>query len=241
MSNDNKAQELKEKLILAHKIMSAAGVLRLNLGHASIRLPKGDRILIMGHLHEVGKTFQSAKTDDLSIMDLDGNHVGGRLEPPGEKYNHTGIYKARAEVNAVVHAHPLTAVACTIANRDIVPVDHYGVIFHPKVPVCPRSEQVESPELGDEIAKVMGNAPVVMLKHHGAASAGKSIEQAVAIMLILEDTAKSLLIASQLGMPETVPFDQIENPMALKVDRPSMSSNPWVYWSERVSEAKERN
>ena len=79
---EQEVQVLREKLILAHKILLAAGVLQQNLGHASIRLPGEDRILIMGHLHDVGKTFENARTDDLSIMDLDGNPIGGALEPP---------------------------------------------------------------------------------------------------------------------------------------------------------------
>lgn len=234
-------QELREKLVLAHKILSAAGLLQLNLGHASLRLPEGEsgrggggRILIMGHLHEVHKTFQTAKTDDLSVMDLDGNHVGGKLEPPGERYNHTSIYKARPEVNAVIHCHPFMTIACTIAGRDIIPVGHYGGIFHPKVPVYPKSIQVESPEVGDEIAEVLGGAPAVLLKHHGAAVVGKSIEQAVAVSTILEDTARLLHAASVLGTPEPMPLEEVESGMALKIDRPSLSSNPWTYWSERV-------
>ena len=84
-------QELREKLILAHKILLASGVLQQNLGHASIRLQGGKQILIMGHLHDVGKTFEMVNTEDLSVMDLDGNHIGGQLEPPGERYNHTGL------------------------------------------------------------------------------------------------------------------------------------------------------
>jgi ribulose-5-phosphate 4-epimerase/fuculose-1-phosphate aldolase len=98
-----------------------------------------------------------------------------------------------------------------------------------------KSIQVESPEVGDEIAKVMGKAPAVMLKHHGAATAGKSIEQAVAVALILEDTARFLHASSVLGTPDPLPVDELEDDMALKIDRPSVSTNPWVYWSSRVS------
>ena len=232
---EQEVQVLREKLILAHKILLAADILQMNLGHASIRLPEGDRVLIMGHLHDVDKTFDDAGSDDLSVMDLDGNHVGGTLEPPGERYNHSGIYKARPDVNAVVHCHPFMAVACTVADRDIIPVGRFGGIFHPKVPVYPRSIQVESPEVGDEIAEVMGSAPAVMLKQHGAAVAGKSIEQAVAVAMLLEDTARLLHAASVLGTPAPLPLEEVESDMALKLDRPSLSSNPWTYWSAKVS------
>lgn len=233
MSND--LQELKEKLVLAHKIMAAAGVLQLNLGHASVRLPEENRFLILGHLHDVGKVFETATVEDLSVMDLEGNHLEGELEPPGERYIHTGIYKHRPDVGAVVHAHPFTAVACTIAGRDIIPVGHWGTIFHPKVPVYPSSEQIESQQMGEDIAQVMGSAPAVMLAQHGAATAGKFLEQAVSIMLSLEHAARLMAAASQLGTPQPLPAEQIESRMAVSLERPSFWENPWAYWSSRVS------
>ena len=63
------------------------------------------------------------------------------------------------DVGAVVHAHPFSAVACTIAGQDILPVGHWGTVFAPKVPVYPSSEQIESQEMGEDIARVMGDAP----------------------------------------------------------------------------------
>ena len=156
------------------------------------------------------------------------------LEPPGERYNHSSIYKVRPEINAVVHCHPIISTAFTIANRDIIPVGRFGGCFHPKVPVYPKSIQVETQEIGDEIAEVLGDAPAVMLKHHGAACVGKTIEQAVAVAITLEDTARFLQIASTLGTPQPLPLDEIGSDKALKLDRPSFSSNPWIYWAEQV-------
>jgi L-fuculose-phosphate aldolase len=228
-------QELKEKLVLAHKIMAAAGVLQMNLGHASVRLPEGDRILILGHLHDVGKVFETATVEDLSVMDLEGNHLEGELEPPGERYIHSGIYKLRPDVGSVVHAHPFMAIACTIAGQDVIPVGHWGTVFQPKVPVYPSSEQIENQQMGEDIAKVMGNAPAVLLKHHGAATAAKTLEQSVAVMLSLEHTAKLVAAASQMGTPQPLPTAQVKSDKAITLDRPSFWENPWAYWSSKVS------
>ncbi|MFQ5691507.1 MAG: class II aldolase/adducin family protein [Nitrospinota bacterium] len=228
-------RELEEKLILAHRILAAAGVLQMNLGHASVRLPETDRVLILGHLHDVGKVFADTTVDDLSVMDLEGNHLEGDLEPPGERYIHTGIYKARADVGAVVHAHPFAAVACTVAGRDIIPVGHWGTVFHPKVPVYPSSEQIETQGMGEDVAKVLGKAPAVMLTHHGAAAAGAFLEQAVAVMLCLENTARLLAAASPMGAPTPIPPEQVHSGRAITLDRNSFWKTPWVYWSSRVS------
>lgn len=232
MSTD--LRELKEKMVLAHKIMAAAGVLHMNLGHASVRLPEGDRILILGHLHHVGKVFETVTVDDLSVIDLEGNHVDGVLEPPGERFIHTGVYKTRPDVGSVVHAHPFCGVACTIAGQDILPVGHWGTVFAPKVPVYPSSEQIESQRMGEDIAEVMGDAPAVMLSHHGAVTAGKFLEQAVALMLSLEHTAKLVAEASRMGTPKPLPQAQIDSDKAVRLNRPSFWENPWAYWSSRV-------
>lgn len=228
-------KDLKEKLVLAHKIMAAAGVLQMNLGHASVRLPETNRVLILGHLHDVGKVFETATVDDLSVMDLEGNHLEGDLEPPGERYIHSGIYRLRPDVHAVVHAHPFSAVACTIAGQDIFPVGHWGTVFAPKVPVYPSSEQIESQEMGEDIAEVMGNSSAVMLSHHGAATSGKFLEQAVAVMLSLEHAAKLIAEACKMGTPIPLPREQIESPKAINLDRPSFWQNPWAFWSSIVT------
>lgn len=225
-------REWQEKLVLAHRILSAAGVFEYNLGHASVRLD--DRVLILGHIHPKGTVFDQVTTEDLSLMDLNGVHLEGELEPPGERYIHTAIYRAREDVRSVVHAHPRTAVAFTVAGRDILPVSYRGAIFSPKVPVWPKPGQVDTEELGREVAAALGSARAVLLAGHGAASVGGSLEDAVAVMIELEETAKLQLTASLLGEPRPLHARDLEGGMPHGLGMTDFARKSWDYYKARV-------
>ena len=225
--------ELKEKLVLAHKALARAGVLEMNLGHMSVRLP-GERALIVGHLHPILKTFAEITPEDLTVMDFEGNRVEGKLDPPGERFIHTAIYRARPNVGSVVHAHPKTAVAFSIANRPLVPAGTRGVVFYPEVPVYPKSIQIETKELGEEVARALGEKPAVLLKSHGAVSVGETIEQAFAVMTTLEYTAELVATAATLGRPDPIPKEEAEGRHAITLRRGAFWKTPWAYWTSQV-------
>lgn len=71
-----------------------------------MRIPNTDLILIPGHIHPEQRTIESVIEDDISFMGVDGNLVEGRLNPLGERFIHTEIYKVRKDVGAVIHAYP---------------------------------------------------------------------------------------------------------------------------------------
>ena len=96
-------------------------------GHVSARIPGTDRVLIRARgPGELGVRYTTAK--QIIEVDFDGkadrqpSEAG--LESPIEVFIHTAIYRARPEVNAVVHVHPPTVVLFTICNKPLLPL--YG-------------------------------------------------------------------------------------------------------------------
>lgn len=226
--------EVKDKLILAHRILAVYGAFELNLGHVSCRLEEPGRYLIIGHIHHLGKTFEDLVADDLTVMDGEGEVVQGRLRPPGERFIHTEIYKARPDVRSVAHAHPPTCVAFSVSGTDLLPVGHRGTIFAPKVPVLDDPGQIDSPALGREVAEALGRAPALLLAGHGAVAAGESIEEAVGVMIALEDTAKLQLTASLVGEPRPIAARHVEGRTTHGVAFSEFVECTWAAYSARV-------
>ena len=230
----NLSSELADRLILAHRILSVYGAFELNLGHVSFRLDEPDRYLIIGHIHHLGKTFEDLEAEHLTVMDGNGEVVQGELKPPGERFIHTEIYQARPKVRSVAHAHPHTAVAFSVSGTDLLPVGHRGTIFAPKVPVLDNPGQIDSPALGRETAEALGQAPALLLAGHGAVTVGESIEEAVTVMIALEDTAKLQLTGALIGDPRPIAERHIKGGTTHGVTFSEFAECTWAAYSARV-------
>jgi ribulose-5-phosphate 4-epimerase/fuculose-1-phosphate aldolase len=120
--------DIKERVALGVRILAYEGVFPLALGHVSERVPGDDLICILsGEVHDRGGTLDRIDAAGIVVIDFDGKLVDGELEPPGERFIHTGIYRSRPEVQSVVHAHPPTAVALSAAGQEGLPVTARGV------------------------------------------------------------------------------------------------------------------
>src|ERR1043165_2461230 len=91
--------ELKQQLVDCIRMLEQSDIIDYN-GHCSIRLDD-DRILI-----NTGSCQRSCLTvDDICMIDIEANQIEGKSNAPLERHLHCGIYRARAEVKAIVHAH----------------------------------------------------------------------------------------------------------------------------------------
>ena len=105
------------------RIMGKEDMTREPAGHVSARIPGTDQIVIKGR-GEGEVALRYTTPDDLVVVDMDGKKIDGRedLNRPGETEIHTALYRARPEVNCVIHVHPPTVVLFTIVGRELLPV-----------------------------------------------------------------------------------------------------------------------
>ena len=185
----DQVKEIKQKILDGMKILLRDGLMELNTGHLSVRLPEQNLICLPGHLHDHGRTLDTLTIDDIITIDMDNNKVEGSLSSVGEAVIHTKIYAARPDVNSVIHCHPKFATCFSIAGVEIKPVYHRAAFFYPSVPIWDYPGQVDKPELGEQIAKALGDRPAVLLRGHGAVTVGTSLEECVSVCAILERTA----------------------------------------------------
>jgi L-fuculose-phosphate aldolase len=148
--------------------------------------------------------------DDVVIVDLDSNQLEGKRRKPSETEIHTGIYRARPDVMAVVHTHPVYSVAFSVTGKPILPVTMHGAIFGDGVPVYDSVGHVDNRDRGDGLAKALGNHRAVLIKMHGAAVVGKSLEEAFVAAIQLEENAQVQILAESSGKVTPMSEDDIQ-------------------------------
>lgn len=157
------------------------------------------------------------RPDDLLIIDPNGKLVRGNGEPSSEIKLHLGIYKARPDCHAVVHAHPPIATAFTVAGEDIpddvLPESAYVLGSVVTVPFAfPGTDEVPM-----RLEPFLEDHKTFLLSHHGAAALGRDLWDACYRMETLERVAAVLLAAKQLGAVRPMPQTAYERlaPMTL--------------------------
>src|SRR6516162_819821 len=109
-----KDRVLKEKLIVAGKILVAEGQGDFTRGHISVRVPDNPKLFYMKP-HSVG--LDEITMANILTIDLEGTVVAGKARRHSEVYIHSEIFKARPDVNCVIHAHPPYSVALSASGR----------------------------------------------------------------------------------------------------------------------------
>jgi len=202
---------LRRRLARAHRILTAGGIWPITKGHVSARVPGTDQVLILGHIHSEGRSLIDTDVDDIVTVDIEGNWLEGRIEPVDERFLHLEIMKARPEVTSVVHAHPTYATAFGIAGVNIVPVGNRGAIFAPQVPILDYDRQIDTQERGRMCVEAIGDSMALILKNHGVAVCGDSIENATIATFALEETAQLQWIAAQVGTVQKISTGEVRS------------------------------
>lgn len=186
--------EQKQQLVRCIRMLEHEGMMDYN-GHGSIRLAN-DRMLI-----NTGSCQRRLMTvDDIVTIDMDGNVIEGNGKPPLEFHLHVGIYKARADVEAVIHCHPTWSTILTTAGVEYQPVCAYGTLVYP-LPVLDAIDSITNAKLAKRLADTLGNRPAALMKSHGVVTTGRSIRDAFVMVAYIEDNAQRQYMAKQIGTP----------------------------------------
>ncbi len=184
----------KQQLVRCIRMLERSGIIDYN-GHASIRVG-ADRMLI-----NIGTCQRCQLTaDDICTIDFDGNIIDGNGKPPLEFHLHAGVYKARTDVGAVIHAHPNWSTILSTAGVDYLPVYAQGSLVYP-LPVLDSPNSINNPDMAKRLTDVLGDRPAALMKAHGAATVGKTLVDAFVLMNYLEENAYRQYMAQQIGKP----------------------------------------
>lgn len=197
-------KELKEKVATANRVLAYAGLATgptAYLGHASARIPNTNYIVMKGRGYNVD-SLAKMQAGDMIVLDMEANVLDGPrgVIPQNEVKMHTRIYAVRKDVGGITHVHPRFCIILSIVGKKIVPVCNEGlVLVNAGVPVYPNNELICTDEQGDKVAKKMGNKNSILLRGHGAVTAGGGVEEAALNMINLEEQARMNYYTYLLG------------------------------------------
>lgn len=172
-------------------------------GHLSARDPRDPDRFLLSRARAPGLV----EAADIMVFGMDGEPVGndGR-SVYSERFIHSEIYKARPDVNSVVHTHSPTVVPFSVTNQPLLPI-RAGFLY-PEVPVFDTRDAagwtdllISNQMLGKALAEKLGNNSVVLLRGHGNAVVGPDVRVTVYRAIYTEANAKLLLQAKLLGGP----------------------------------------
>lgn len=188
-------QDLASKIALSCNILAKEGLSDQIFGHVSGRLP-GEKYM---HMKPRGLGFEEVRADDIIILDFEGRKLFGKLKHHSEYPIHVEIYKARPDINCVVHTHPLYCVALGASGVQLHPVGHEGVLFADINVFTEVTSLIRNHDQGEAVARCLGKSSAVLLQNHGIVVAGRNIEEATVYAILLEKAARMELLARQFG------------------------------------------
>lgn len=190
--------KLRSELVALSRRLHANGWVANHDGNLSVRL-HGDRLLI------TPTAYSKADVDDgsLLIVDMQGKVLEGRKKPFSELELHLAAYRARPEVDVVLHAHPVTATAFGLTGQALSPVAMPEVVVSlgDRIPTVPRA-MPKTPELVKNVEAAAAQVDAMLLAGNGALTLGPDLNLALLRMELVEHYAKILLAARQLGPVE---------------------------------------
>src|SRR4030095_467340 len=236
--------QLREQVARSCRMLGKLNLTKEPSGHVSTRIPGEDKVLIKARgPEESGLRFVTAR--DIITVDFAGKKVAGDdgLETPQEVFIHTWLYKARPDVQCVVHVHPLTVVLFTICSKPLLPL--FGA-YDPSalrllvegLSTYPRSITVSSEKLGEEFARAMGKKEACLMRGHGITSAGDSVEDATLTAIKLNEAAIVNYQAALLGTPQPIAQEDIDVMVGKSMGRNTSvhGSSNWRYYCKLLDE-----
>lgn len=204
---------LREEICQVGRRLYQRGLIAAGDGNISARLPDGS-ILIT----PAGLCKGELSPEDLVVVDLEGRLVRaapGRRQS-SEQLLHLHAYARRADVGAIVHAHPPTAVALTLAGVSMAePLLPEALLALGPVPTAPYA-RTGTAEMGAAIDAVVADHDAMLLSHHGGLTLAHTPTAAYFLMEQIEHCAKIIHAAHLLGPPIGLPAERIAELHALR-------------------------
>ena len=187
---------LRQSLVAAMRRLDARGLNRGSTGNASVRDSAGQGFWIT----PTGMGADELTADELVWLG-EGGEVAGPWAPSSEWPLHQAIYRARAELGAVVHVHSVHATALACLRRGL-PAFHYmvAVAGGSDVPCVPY-HLFGSAALSQAVGAAFAERQACLMANHGLVAGGRDLAQAMTVALEVEALAEVYLKACAVGEP----------------------------------------
>jgi len=222
---------LIDDLVAPSRILAHHGVLDA-WGHVSIRHPKNPERYLLSR----ARAPALVAADDIMEFDLESNPVDQRDRRMFlERFIHGSAYRARPDVNAVVHSHSPTVIPFTVTDEPLKAISHIASFLADGCPCfeirdvgLTRGLLVTNNKQGAALAKVLGDKSVALMRGHGNLVVAPDVQRAVHRALYTEVNARQLATALSFKRPiKYVQPDEAQDPARL--------GDSWEVWKSEVA------
>lgn len=229
-----------EDLVMANHILHAQNVVD-GFGHVSARHPtRPDRFYLSRN-----RAPALIEASDVLEFGLDGEPIEPDFPPIYlERFVHAAVYRVRMDVRAVVHSHSRSVIPFgAVEDVPLTPISHMAGFLGPGPPRFEIRQfaghdsdlLIRDNRLGDALAHVLGDAPVVLMRGHGATTVGRDLQQAVFRAVYTEWNAAIQAQTMALGRPIYMTREEAD---AASEANDSQIMRAWDYWVMQVTAAR---
>jgi L-fuculose-phosphate aldolase len=197
--------DLSSQIVEIARRLHGRNMLAAADGNISFRI-SDDEILITPS--GIAKAFMNPQ--DIAVITLDNKTLVGK--PSGERLMHLEIYRNCPKARAVIHAHPPTAIAWSIARPELteLPADSLSevILATGRIPFVPYARP-GTLEMGTHLKSFLPKHRALILSRHGAVAWGEDLDEAYRGMERIEHSALILAKAVQLGGLTSLPAEEV--------------------------------
>lgn len=196
---------LREEVCRANRALLTEGLVTWTSGNVSGRDPETGLVVIKPS----GVMFEDLTTENMVIVDSECRVVEGELGASSDTASHVYVYMQRDDVMGIVHTHSNYATAFAAVGRAIPCVltaiaDEFGG----DIPCAPYA-RIGGRQIGQAIVEHIGDSSAVLMRQHGVFTIGQSVGAALKAAVMVEDVAKTVWLAEQVGKVERLAQSEI--------------------------------
>jgi ribulose-5-phosphate 4-epimerase/fuculose-1-phosphate aldolase len=177
------------------RLLEREGILDYS-GHVSVRIPGRDAFVI-----QIGSTSRAeVSPDSILVVGYDGKVIEGDGQPPSELPIHLAIFRARPDVQAILHSHMELAIAFTMMEGvTLLPMRARASRWKSGIPTDPDPSHIKLPEQGRALAKTLGPHHAVLMRAHGLTLVAESAQALFIDAIHFKENATAQMQALQAG------------------------------------------
>ena len=232
---------LIDDLVAANRILSQENVVDA-FGHVSMRHPDDPERYLLSR----ARSPQLIEAGDIMEFGLDGTPIDARGRSPYlERFIHSAIYEARADIRSVVHSHSKAVIPFGVGGEKLRPLMHNCAPIGPEVPIWDSRTNfgdtdllVSNLAMGRDLAKFMQTKPSALMRGHGSVVAARSLRLAVFIAIALQRNAELQAEASRYEKVIFLSPGEVEKGSQMLRAEPDTAmagiDRAWEYWCHRA-------
>ncbi|MDM9560101.1 MULTISPECIES: class II aldolase/adducin family protein [Bordetella] len=227
-----------DDLVVANRVLARFGVLD-GFGHVSVRHPRDPQRFLLSR----SLAPELVTADDIMEFGMDSEPVAGDARKPYlERYIHGEIYRARPDVQAVVHSHSPSVIPFAGSSVRLRPIYHMAGFLGGGAPVfdirCCFGDTdmlVRNRDHGRELAGTLGERSVALMRGHGFVAVGPSIPVAVYRAMYTEMNAA--LQHKAIGLNGDITYLSEQEAALADEMMAGVMNRPWELWKSKAAQA----